>query len=233
MAISMTREEMLAAHFVLRHLRPEELARVAASASVTHYKSQQTIFQKGDPGASMMAVVSGRVKICAFSVEGKEIVLNYIDRGSMFGEISLLDGQPRSADAVAIEQTELLVLERNRVLPILTANPEIIAQVLSVLCQRLRQTSEALEDALLRDVSCRVARGLLRLARAFGKPVPKGLRLDIQISQQQLGSVIGITRESVNKVITEWSRAGYLSVDNRYITILDRDALESLTEAEL
>jgi CRP/FNR family cyclic AMP-dependent transcriptional regulator len=97
----LSREEMLAGHFLLRHLHPDELSRVAASARLVRYKPQMTIFQKGDPGASMMAVVTGRVKICTFSLEGKEMVLNYIDRGGLFGEIALLDGQPRSADAVA------------------------------------------------------------------------------------------------------------------------------------
>ena len=230
----LSREEMLAGHFLLRHLHPDELSRVAASARLVRYKPQMTIFQKGDPGASMMAVVTGRVKICTFSLEGKEMVLNYIDRGGLFGEIALLDGQPRSADAVAIEETELLLLERNRVMPILSANPQIAAQVITVLCQRVRQASEALEDALLRDAPSRVARGLLRLARTFGKPAGKGgLKLDIKLSQQQLGSLIGITRESTNRCIVEWSRAGYVTVNAGFITIMDREALESLSEAEV
>ncbi len=157
----------------------------------------------------MMAVVRGRVKICIYSADGKELVLNIIDRGGMFGEIALLDGQPRSADAVAIEDTELLVLDRNRLMPFLTANPEIATRMIVVLCQRLRQTSEALEDALLRDAPSRVARGLLRLAATFGKQEPAGLRLDIKLSQQQIGNLIGISRESINKYIVEWTRAGY------------------------
>jgi CRP/FNR family cyclic AMP-dependent transcriptional regulator len=232
MAIApLNREEILAGHFLLRHLRPEELSRIAASAVLVRHKAQATIFQKGDPGASLMAVVTGRVKICTYSSDGKELVLNIIDRGSLFGEIALLDGEPRSADAVAIEDTELLVLDRNRLMPVLTANPEIAARMITVLCQRLRQTSEALEDALLRDAPSRVARGLLRLARTFGRPEAGGMRLDIKLSQQQMGSLIGISRESINKYIVEWSRAGYLAVNAGFITIVDREALESLSEA--
>jgi CRP/FNR family cyclic AMP-dependent transcriptional regulator len=229
----LNREEILAGHFLLRHLRPEELSRLAASATLVRHKPQATIFQKGDPGGSMMAVVRGRVKICSYSPDGKELVLNIIDRGGLFGEIALLDGQPRSADAAAIEDTELLVLERNRLMPFLNANPEIATRLIAVLCQRLRQTSEALEDALLRDAPSRVARGLLRLGAIFGKQETGGLRLDIKLSQQQLGNLIGISRESINKSIVEWSRAGYLGVNNGFITIIDREALESLSEAEL
>lgn len=228
----LNREEILAGHFLLRHLRPEELSRVAASATLARHRSGATIFQKGDPSGSMMAVVRGRVKICAYSADGKELVLNIIDRGSLFGEIALLDGEPRSADAVAIEETELLVLERNRLMPFLTANPEIATRFIAVLCQRLRQTSEALEDALLRDAPSRVARGLLRLAATFGQQKPGGTRLDIKLSQQQIGNLIGISRESVNKFLGDWSRSHYIAVNDGFITIIDKDALESMSAAE-
>jgi CRP/FNR family cyclic AMP-dependent transcriptional regulator len=231
--VALNREEILASHFLLRHLRPEELSRLAASATLMRHRHQATIFQKGDPGGSMMAVVRGRVKICTYSADGKELVLNIIDRGGLFGEIALLDGQPRSADAVAIDDTELLVLDRNRLLPFLTAHPEIATRLIEVLCQRLRSTSEALEDALLRDAPSRVARGLLRLAATFGKQQATGLRLDIKLSQQQIGNLIGISRESINKYIVEWTRAGYVAVNDGFITILDREALESLSEAEM
>jgi CRP-like cAMP-binding protein len=102
-----------------------------------------------------------------------------------------------------------------------------------VLCQRLRQTSAALEDALLRDAPSRVARGLLRLAGTFGKQEAAGLRLDIKLSQQQIGNLIGISRESINKYIVEWSRGDILAVNNGYITITDKEALEEMSEAEL
>jgi CRP/FNR family transcriptional regulator, cyclic AMP receptor protein len=234
MAIApLNREDILAGHFLLRHLRPDELSRLAASAALVRHRANATIFQKGDAGGSLMAVVSGRVKICTYSADGKELVLNIIDRGGMFGEIALLDGQPRSADAVAIEDAEMLVLERNRLMPFLTANPDVASRMIGVLCQRIRQTSEALEDALLRDAPSRVARGLLRLAETFGKQEPGGLRLDIKLSQQQIGNLIGISRESINKHIVEWTRADVLAVNNGFITIVDRGALEELSDAEI
>jgi CRP-like cAMP-binding protein len=226
------REAILAGHFLLRHLRPDELSRLAASAVLVRHRAHATIFQKGDPGLSMMAVVSGRVKICTYSADGKELVLNMIDRGGLFGEVAVLDGQPRSGDAVALENTELLVLERARLMPFLTDNPDIPTRLIAVLCQRLRQTSEALEDALLRDAPSRVARGLLRLAGTFGKQDPAGLRLDIKLSQQQIGNLIGISRESINKYIVDWSRAGYLEVTGGVITIMDKAALMTLSQAE-
>lgn len=227
------REEILANHFLLRHLEPAELSRLAANAVSVRHPSGSTIFQKGDPGGSMMAVVRGRVKICTYSADGKELVLNLIDRGGLFGEIAVLDGRPRSADAVAIGETELLVLERSRLMPLLTLNPAIAVRLIEVLCQRLRWTSDALEDALLRDVPARVARGLLRLASTFGRQEAKGLKIDIRLSQQQIGNLIGVSRESTNKYIVEWARTGYLLVEGGYITILDPATLEELARAEI
>jgi CRP/FNR family cyclic AMP-dependent transcriptional regulator len=228
----LNREEILAGHFLLRHLPGEELSRLAASAVLVRHRANATIFQKGDRGDSMMAVVSGRVKICAYSADGKELVLNIFDHGDMFGEIALLDGHPRSADAVAIDDTDLLVLERSRLMPFLTGNPDIATRMITVLCQRLRRTSEVLEDALLRDAPSRVARGLLRLAGTFGKQEGAGLRIDIKLSQQQLGNLIGISRESTNKFIVEWTRSGYLVVSHGFITITDREAMAALAELE-
>ncbi len=226
------REAALAGHFLLRHLRPEERRRLAASAQIARYPRNATIFQKGDAGSSMMAVIRGRVKISTWSNEGKELVLNIIDQGGVFGEIAVLDGRPRTADAIALEETDLLVLERSHLLPFLTSNPEALARLLEVLCQRLRQTSEHLEDAMLREAPSRLARGLLRLAETFGRPAPGGIRLNIKLSQQQIGSLVGASRESINKHLNDWQRAGHLTLEGGSIIIRDRTVLERIAETE-
>jgi CRP/FNR family cyclic AMP-dependent transcriptional regulator len=231
--VPVTREAILANHFLLRHLRPEELRRLAAASTIAHYPAQKTIFHRGDPGDSLMAVLSGHVKICTYSVSGKELTLNIIEQGGLFGEIAVLDGQTRSADAVAIGDTALLVLERRRLMPFLTGDPEIAARLIEVLCQRVRQASEQLEDALLRDAPSRLARCLLRLTKALGVPDGTGVRLSVKLSQQQLGSLTGISREITNKYIVEWTRAGYLTVTNGFIRIEDPEVLRDLSEADV
>jgi len=230
--VPIDREAVLAGHFLLRHLPPAELKRVAAAMVVARHPAQTTIFQKGDQSPSMMAVVRGRVKICTYSAEGKELVLNIIDRGGVFGEIAVLDGRPRTADAVALDETDLLVLDRNKLLPILAAHPDLATRLIGVLCERLRQTSEQLEDAMLREAPSRLARGLLRLAGTFGRDETDGTRLDIKLSQQQLGNLIGASRESVNKHIVDWTRTGYLAMKSGCIVIRDREALEEIANAE-
>jgi CRP/FNR family transcriptional regulator, cyclic AMP receptor protein len=227
------KEAVLASHFLLRHLPPEELRRLAAAASVARYPRHATIFKKGDDGASMMAVVRGKVKISTYSDDGKELLLNIIDQGGVFGEIALLDGRPRSADAAALEETDLLVLGRAQLMPVLTGNPEALARLLAVLCQRVRRTSEHLEDAMLRDAPARLARGLLRLAETFGQPGPGGgVRLGVKLSQQQIGSLVGTTRESVSRQLAEWQRAGHVAVEAGSIVLRDPKLLERIAEAE-
>lgn len=230
--IAFDREAVLAGHFLLRHLSREELKRLAAATSISNHAARSTIFQKGDPGSSMMAVIRGRVKICSYSAGGKELVLNIIDRGGLFGEIALLDGEPRTADAVALEETDLLVLDRGRFLPFLSGNPDIAVRLLGLLCKRLRLTSEHLEDMLFLETSPRLARWLLRLGDIFGKTTPTGTRLDLKLSQQQIGSLAGLSRESVNKCLGEWQRDGFIGVASGYITLLDRDALEDVAAVE-
>jgi CRP-like cAMP-binding protein len=225
-----TRKEILAGHFLLQHLHPDELSKLADRTSLKRYRVGTVIFQKGDDGGSMIAVVRGRVKICSHSPDGKELVLNFIDAGGLFGEIAVLDGQPRSASAVAMEDTELLFLDRRNVIPVITAHPEIVTHMIEVLCQRLRSTSEALEDALLRDAPSRVARGLLRLAAAFGREHAAGVLINAHLSQQQIANLIGMSREHTNRHIMEWTRCGYLSSDHGCIVIIDQNALEALAD---
>ncbi len=226
------KEAVLTGHFLLRHLRPEELRRLAAAASVARHPAHATVFKKGDDGTSMMAVIRGKVKISTYSDEGKEVVLNIIDQGDIFGEIAVLDGRPRTADAVALEETDLLVLRRAQLLPFLTGDPEMLARLLAVLCQRLRQTSEHLEDAMLREAPSRLARRLLRLAEAFGRPGPDGIRLAIKLSQQQIGSLVGASRETVSRQLADWQRAGYVAMEAGCIVLRDPKLLERIAEIE-
>lgn len=228
--IAFDKELVLAGHFLLKHLEREELKRLAAAARLSHHSKNATIFQKGDPGDSMMAVIRGRVKICSHSLDGKELVLSIVNKGGVFGEIALLDGEPRTADAVALEETDLLVLDRAQIMPLLTGRPDVAFRIIGVLCKRLRATSEHLEDTLFLEASSRFARALKRLGKAFGKPGADGVTLDIKLSQQQLGCLVGVSRESINKLLNEWQRAGVIQMTGGYITILDAEALEGLSE---
>jgi len=132
---------ILSQHFLLKQLSDADLGRLAQLATTRSYKTNEVVFLKGDPGTSMMAVLSGRIRICSYSPDGREIVLNVINPGEVFGEIALIDGGERTADAFAMDPSQLLVLSRREFLPFLEHSPEVCIRLLEVMCQRLRATS--------------------------------------------------------------------------------------------
>lgn len=173
-----------------------------------------------------MAVLSGRVRIGAMSLDGKEITLNMVDAGEVFGEIALLDGKPRSADATAFEDTHLLVIERRNFLPYLTGDKDLAVRLLSVLCERLRQTSETLSDVVMFDLPARLGRTLIKLAGDYGKTSPGGVRIGIKLSQADLSRLVASSRESVNKQMRQWEDDGLVVKDAGLLTIRNLDALK-------
>lgn len=149
------RRAALRASPLFQAMQPEELDAILEFATERRVRRGQIVLQKGDSGSSMMAVLTGRMRISSVNAEGKEITLNVINPGQVFGEIALLDSQPRSADATAIEDTTLLVVERRHFMPFLASNQNLTLRMLAVLCERLRSTSIALEQIALFDLEAR------------------------------------------------------------------------------
>jgi len=226
------KRSLLSRHFLLAQLAPGELDRVLGIVTERQLKNGQVIFQKGDPGASLMAVLHGRVKIGAYSEDGKEIILNIVEPGQIFGEIALLDGKERTADATAMGPTTLLVLDRRDFIPFLEKNPKIAVRLIEVLCERVRRTSEMIESVAFLEYSARLAKLLLRLAENYGEETEDGVRINLRISQQDLGNLIASTRESVNRQLNAWAEEGVIELERGQITILDSDALEDLSSPE-
>lgn len=229
---SVDKHQALAGHFLFRHLRPEEMAALLSRARVERRKANSVIFRQEAPGYGLMAVLSGQVKISSRSPNGREIVLNIINPGEVFGEVALLDGKPRTADAIAITACELLTIDRRDFVPFLRDHPDVAIRLLGVLCERLRRTSEQVQDLLFLDVPGRLAKTLLRLAESHGQTTPAGRRIDLKFSQREIGSLVGLTRESINKQLREWQKRGLIRVDKGAITIPDPTALDPEDAAE-
>jgi CRP-like cAMP-binding protein len=170
----------------------------------------------------------GRVKVCTHSEDGRELVIALFRPGEMFGEITLIDESERTADAVTLDECELLVIERRDLIPFLLHHPVACVNMLAVLAKRLRRTTQFLEDVAFLEGQSRLARRLVRLAEFVGKPVPDGMQIDMALSQQQLGNMVGMTRESVNKHLGNWREEGWISWERSYYTIRDLDALRRL-----
>jgi CRP/FNR family transcriptional regulator, cyclic AMP receptor protein len=215
-------------HFLLGKLSRDEIDTLLHYTRVERYPSGREIFSKGSPGDCMMAVLRGTVKMSSVSPEGKEIVFNIINPGECFGEIALLDGDERSADAVAMTDCELLVLSRRDFMPILEKRADICMILLKVLCQRLRQTSEQVEDVLFRHLESRIAKQLLHLAESTSLHGVPGSAVDLHLSQRELANIVGGSRESVNKHLQIMHRAGLIDLSKGSILIRDIAAIERL-----
>ena len=213
-------------------MQPDELERILGMLSERSYRRGQMIFQKGDTASSMMAVLKGSVRISTSSPDGKELTFNTIRTGEVFGEIAMLDGRPRSADATAAEDCTLLIIERRHFLPFLMSNQDLLLRMLAVLCERIRQTSDALGDLVMLDLPGRLARLLLRLADVHGGTTPAGIRIEFKLSQRDIGTRVASTRESVNKQLQVWRDAGWLSLDHGYITLRRPEQLRRLCDTD-
>ena len=223
----MKHDALLASPF-FQHMSAEELDEIIGFAAERRVAKGSTIFSKGDPGTSMMAVMAGRIRVSSISSDGREVMLNVIGAGEIFGEIALLDGKPRSADATALDDSVLMVVERRHFLPFLLRNPTLMERMLVVLCDRLRRTSIALEELALLDLPERLARLITKMAREYGRPVAEGMRIDMKLSQRDLATLVASSRETVNKQLRGWREQCVLDLVAGHIVVRNAAALERL-----
>jgi CRP/FNR family transcriptional regulator, cyclic AMP receptor protein len=221
------KRSILRNHPIFGEFRPDLLERLSSHAARKTVRSGTAIFARGDPGTCLFAVCSGTVRISAPSPAGRSAIFNLISEGAVFGEIALLDGLPRTADAMALTECELMVIERRDFIPLLREQPEIALKVIEVLCGRLRRTTEQLADVMFLDLPGRLAKALLQLAKS-AKPTPRGPK--IALTQDDVGKIIGISRESTNKQLREWEGRNWLALERGGIVILAAKALEKIAE---
>lgn len=216
---------------VLGGLPDEAIDQLSRRAHFTSFSRGDNIYRRGDSGDSMMVILSGRVKISAVTPQAREIVVNFLGRGDVNGDIAVLDGGPRTADATALETTEALVLYRRDLMPVLTKSPDAMLEIIAVLCERLRQGWEILEGNSL-EMSGRMASGLLRLAHQHGKMTKAGIEIGLKLSQRDLGNYVGLSRENVSRQLTMLKDRGIISSEGNSILILDEPGLTAIAESE-
>jgi CRP-like cAMP-binding protein len=204
-------------HALFGQLGDDALNRLASYSHTKTVGAGTTIFEKGDPGTSLFAVLSGTVRISNQSADGKDAVLNMITTGGICGEIALLDGQPRTADACAVTDCELMFIDRRDFVPLVTQNPEIALKLIEILCGRIRHTSEQVEDMTFLDLPGRLAKTLLWLSAQSGSsPIRK-----VSITQREIGQIIGMSRESTNKQLREWEDKKWVKLERGGLVVLD------------
>jgi len=224
------KRNLLARHVLFRGLAAEVLDDVLAMSVTRKLQDGQVLFLKGETGGGLYGVLGGRVKLTVTSSTGRELILCVMHEGDVFGEIALLDGGPRTANAVGIGPTLLLVIPHREFSAYLRRNPDLCCYFLSMLCKRLRSTNERVEDAVFRSLPDRLAKYILDLARQHGRELPDGAGTTLDLSQQALGQMLGTSRESVNKQLQAWRRRGWIALGRNRLVICDATALGRVAE---
>jgi CRP/FNR family transcriptional regulator, cyclic AMP receptor protein len=219
---------ILRQHPIFCELEPEALDQLCRYAKHTTLKRGAAIFSKGDPGTSLFAVISGTVKISISSADGRSAIFNLIGAGEIFGEVALLDGLARTADATANTNCEIFVIDRREFLPFVKSQPELAMKFIELLCTRLRWTSDQVEQVILQDLRGRLASALLRLTEKH-KLAPGGRT--IAVTQQEISEMVGMTRESINKQLRVWAARNWVRLEHGAIVVLDAEPLRALIEA--
>ncbi|MDP6367052.1 MAG: Crp/Fnr family transcriptional regulator [Nitrospinota bacterium] len=219
-------ESILAQVPLFSHLPDEGLDELGGKLQRRRFESEQIIFHKNDPGSTLYIIISGKVKIVLPSAEGEAVLVALLSTGDFFGELSLFDGEPRSATSIASEPTDILILGQEDLFEYLRGNPNAAEEIFSELSLRLRRTDELLSDAAFCNLSTRLSKRILDLAERYGQPNEEGnTRINMRLRQQDLADMVGATRESVNKMLKTYKLKNLLSIKRGYITILDEGAL--------
>lgn len=217
---------------LLQSLSDAELRNVASLSTKRRVRAREVVVQQSEPGNELFVLVSGHLKVVSTDPEGRDAGLNVLGPGEVFGEVALLDGGPRSATIVALnEPCELLVIRRENWLRFLRESPDTAVQLLGVLAARLRKLTERTEDIAFLRVGERLAKTVATLASTYGEKQPDGsLRLALKMSQQEMGDLVGATRESANKQIRAWEQAGLVSQDHGHLIVHDLERLRVYRE---
>ena len=202
-------------------LAPADLQRVLDLAREKAYPKNSVILFEDDPGDALFVVASGQVKVVLIGEDGREVILSVLGEGQFFGEMSLIDDEPRSAHVIAMEDSNLVVLRREDFESILLQTPLIAVALLKELTRRLRQADEKVGSLVLLDVHGRVARLMLEMADEEG-----GERITRRLTHHTIAQMIGSSRETVSRTMRDLVDKGHIAVSRKDIVIRDRQALE-------
>ena len=209
-------------------LQRDELQKFADLTRERSYPKGSVILFQDDPGDSLFVLRNGRVKVVLIGEDGREVILGVLEPGAHFGELALIDDQPRSAHVIAMEDAQLLILRREDFRRRVEANPTVAWALLTELSRRLRRADVKIGGLVLLDVPGRIARLLLDLADETGTPA-----IDKPLTHQTIAQMIGASRETVSRAMKEFQDAGLITVERRRIAVGDREALEKRSQVRM
>ncbi|MEL6341390.1 MAG: Crp/Fnr family transcriptional regulator [Myxococcota bacterium] len=195
------------------------LSELSSCLKPMDFAKDALVVSQDDPGDTMFIIERGRVKVVLYGETGREMILSMFRAGDVVGEMSLLDGQPRSANVIAVEESRLLSLSRRDFADLLKSQPAIALNVLEEMSIRLRRADDIIGNLALLDVYGRVARVLVHMAEREGENTDEGIVIRERPTQQDLASMIGTSRETVSRVLSEFQRRGFLSMQGKKILL--------------
>jgi CRP-like cAMP-binding protein len=224
--------DLLANVSIFKGLSAETLGRIALSLRPMTFARDAVIFGQDDHGDALYIIESGRVKVVLYGDSGREMILTLFRAGDFFGEMSLLDGQPRSANVIAVEDARVLMLSREDFVKHLEQSPGTALNILAEMSMRLRRADDIIGNLALLDVYGRLARVLIDLAHREGTTIDEGRLIRERPTQQDLASMIGTSRETVSRVLSEFQRRGFVSMQGKSLLLSHGFVEQSLAMLE-
>ena len=214
-------DEILARAGIFQGVEPSAVSALTKQLQPVDFPRGHTVFAEGEPGDRLYIIISGKVKIGRRSPDGRENLLTIMGPSDMFGELSIFDPGPRTSSATTITEVRAVSMDRDALRAWIADRPEIAEQLLRVLARRLRRTNNNLADLIFTDVPGRVAKQLLDLTKRFGRPDGDGLRVDHELTQLELAQLVGSSRETINKALSEFANRGWIRQQGKTIFVLE------------
>jgi len=215
----MDEQELLRTVPIFSELTDADFASLSRLASRRRFPKDTVVFFENEEGDSFFMILDGRIKVTILGDDGREVILSMLAPGDFFGEMALLDNEPRSATAIAVEETELLSLSRADFQSVLTENRSITTALIKILTARLRRANHQISTLALLDVYGRVARVIVDMAREEGRRLRDGRIAFRRATHQEIANRIGTTRETVTRMLKDLERQGLIHIEGKEIVV--------------
>ncbi|ALI24354.1 cAMP-binding protein [Mycolicibacterium fortuitum] len=221
--------EVLARAGIFQGVSPDAVAALVRQLEPVTFRRTEVVFSEGEPGDTLYIITAGKVKIGRKSVDGRDSLITLMGPSDMFGELAIFDPGPRTSTVTALTEVKAVMMSRSVLRSWIADRPEIAEQLLRVLARRLRRTNDNLSDLIFTDVPGRVAKQLLYLAQRFGSRDGTALRVDHELTQEEIAQLVGSSRETVNKALSDFAQRGWIRVQGRSILIDNAERLAKRT----
>jgi CRP/FNR family cyclic AMP-dependent transcriptional regulator len=220
-----TKRETLARAGMFQGVEPSAVSALTKQLHSVYFPPGHTVFAEGEPGDRLYIIISGKVKIGRRSPNGHDNLLTIMGPSDMFGELPIFDPGPRTSSAITVTEVRAVSVDRNTFRAWIAHRPEIAEQLLRVLARQLRRTDNNLADLIFTDVPGRVAKQLLLLAQRFGVQEGGALRVNHDLTQEEIAQLVGAARETVNKALSDFANRGWIQLEGKSVLISDSERL--------